>query len=175
MNTTQKIFSVIFFVFACSGTQGCIAGEGCAVPDQSTDYVDSKWIKDTDPEALAYKFKCTGDVWPKPDLTGGKSVGETIELVMKDVYTGRAITVAIARGNALALAKQRFAELVKLQNPGTYTVDGIVCEEKWMKQPPIGTCKVSDNDSSGSPAPAPTTDPGPYDPGPGPSGEQPQE
>jgi hypothetical protein len=164
MNIYHKGISIFCFVVACIYLQGCIIGDGCSVSDQSTEFVDSKWVGSTDPDTIAYKFKCTGNVWPTTDFVGGTSTNEIIELVMKEVYTST-MTIANARSKALSIAKAKFEALVKTKNPTTQVVDGIVCEEKYINQPPIGSCKVSDNNSSGS---SPTPDPGPVDPGPGP-------
>lgn len=174
MNFIQKIGLAIVTCVSAISLQGCVVGEGCAIPtpgmDQSKISVDPDWVNNNLSEN-AFSFDCTGNAFPPPPGTKGKLI-VSIGLLVKEVYLSGSgkpslANLASLRGDALAKAKQLAKSAMIMQTPGVYDIQDINCKETYMKPPTvIGQCKVSENETGGSDVPpviggpAPTTTPG---------------
>jgi hypothetical protein len=175
----RKIIALIALLSSSFSLEGCVVGEGCSVGDAdvvSKNYQD--WVKNTDGEAHAYTFKCEGDVMSLKNPDGSIPVKSGfIDLVMKDVYSGffSPTNFEAARGLALQIAKKKFIEMLKSQNPLIKDVQSVICEEKFKLEPPTPKCPVSQNDSDKGGTSGDMLPP-PVDPGPGPgSGDSPDQ
>jgi hypothetical protein len=134
--------------------QGCMIGEGCAIPppsEQSSYRVDPEWTKNN-LNKEAFEFECTSRVFPPLPGTNGKLIN-TIAIDVKDIYLdvlGRptAANLAQIRADALYRAKQAAIEDIKRYNPSVKEVTETSCRETKMLPPDtIGMCKVSENDT----------------------------
>lgn len=141
---------------AVTTLQGCMIGEGCAMPppsEQSSYRVDPEWTKkNLDKEA--FEFECISRAYPPLPGTNGKMIS-TIAIAVKDIYLdvlGRpsASNLAQLRADALYRAKQAAIEDIKRYNPSVKDVTDVSCRETKMLYPDvIGQCKVSQNDEDG--------------------------